>query len=52
MENLSNQLLPKKIEAWAPERLVAQLPAVINTTDTPNEGWEKDRVPTCTSRIL
>ena len=21
-------------------------------TDKPNEGWEKDRVPTCTSRIL
>ena len=21
-------------------------------TDTPNEGWDKDRVPTCTSRIL
>ena len=24
----------------------------LNKTDTPNEGWEKDRVPTCTSRIL
>ena len=24
----------------------------INKTGTPNEGWEKDRVPTCTSRIL
>ena len=21
-------------------------------TDTPNEGWDEDRVPTCTSRIL
>ena len=21
-------------------------------TDKPNEGWEEDRVPTCTSRIL
>ena len=24
----------------------------INKTDTPNKGWEKDRVPTCASRIL
>ena len=21
-------------------------------TDTPNEGWDEDRVPTCTSRIF
>ena len=26
--------------------------ARINKTGTPNEGWEKDRVPTCASRIL
>ena len=25
---------------------------LINKTDTPNKGWEKDRVPTCASRIL
>ena len=24
----------------------------INKTATPNKGWEKDRVPTCASRIL
>ena len=26
--------------------------AALNKTDTPNKGWEKDRVPTCASRIL
>ena len=32
--------------------VVTQEDGLVNKTDTPNKGWEKDRVPTCTSRIL
>ena len=35
-----------------PTRHVTDTPEERKKTDKPNEGWEEDRVPTCTSRIL